>query len=113
MKFWNSLLFTALISASCNLYAQTIYQCAQAGGTDCKESGIRTAVPLDPVSTPDMQCRQACISLANTVMRGLNDSYGTGWACVAKSATFTHISEDSHGGMSVHCECDLQCIKGI
>ncbi|GAB4193096.1 MAG: hypothetical protein Tsb002_23330 [Wenzhouxiangellaceae bacterium] len=109
-----SLLTVCLLAiAAAPVSAQTIYDCANAGGTDCKDTKIGTAQPENPNITNDTQCKLMCISLASSIQRSLGASNGTGWVCVATASSFSHYTEDPHGRTITHCECDVHCLKSI
>lgn len=100
-----------LLLASFTAYAETIYDCADDGNTNCSDTVKRVGGLNDGEEAIDV-CTAQCKTVKNSIQSNLNDNHSNGkvWSCKVSSVTVTDVREDErYGGTLVYCDCDIDC----
>lgn len=101
----------ALVIASSTVYAETIFDCANAGNNSCSDT-VKRVGGLDDGQEPIDVCVEQCKLAKNSIQSVLNSDNANGkvWSCSVDSVTVTGTREDErYGGTLVYCDCDINC----
>jgi hypothetical protein len=100
-----------LVLASSTAFAETIYDCADAGNTSCSDTVKRVGGLNDGQRAIEV-CVERCTTVNDSIESNLNDNHANGevWACKVDSITVTDTVEDErYGGTLVYCDCGISC----
>lgn len=104
-------LLLASLTVSSNVSAETIYDCADDGNTNCSDTVKRVGGLNDGEEAIDV-CTAQCKTVKNSIQTNLNNNHANGkvWSCKVSSVTVTGTREDErYGGTLVYCDCDIDC----